>query len=181
MNYLKISISLILLFICLTTFSQICNHTNLSGQFDIKVSAVKINNTVTGSDSCLATIILLEKKSKKIIQKIKVGSTHFSENVFKDCSFVQSYQTKMNHAFDVVDNNYGDLIVADFNFDGKDDFAVIKDSGGNGGPLYDFYIQGKEKRFFRDEFLSDTMGCSRLILAKNQKYSKLRFMQTPAR
>ncbi len=56
-----------------------------------------------------------------------------------------------------LDNYYGDLIIADFNFDDKEDIAVIKDSGGSSGALYNYYIQNKDGKFLFDKFLSIKM------------------------
>ena len=38
-----------------------------------------------------------------------------------------------------------------------EDFAVKKDSGGNGGPYYDFYLQNKEGKFIKSNYLSKEM------------------------
>jgi hypothetical protein len=59
----------------------------------------------------------------------------------------------------VLDWDYGDIIVADFNFDDKDDFAIKKGEGGNGGPAYDYYIQNSDSTFILDKFLSDKLSC----------------------
>ena len=107
---------------------QVCNHTDLSMQFDIETSLIRIKN---------------DKSAKKVMQTINYSSIHFSDKVFIDCNSVISYPAKKNDTLDIIDNYYGDLIVADFNFDNRDDFALIKDSGSNGGPFYDFYIQNK--------------------------------------
>ena len=53
-------------------------------------------------------------------------------------------------------NDFGDLIVTDLNFDGKEDLAIKREEGGNGGPLYFFYIQTEEK-FILNEYLSNEM------------------------
>ncbi len=56
-----------------------------------------------------------------------------------------------------LDNDFGDLVVADLNFDSREDFAMIKDSGGNGGPVYNFYIQNESGEFILDKFLTEKM------------------------
>jgi hypothetical protein len=56
-----------------------------------------------------------------------------------------------------VENDYGDIVVADFNFDNKEDFAVKSEEGGNGGPLYNFYIQTNDRKFVLENYLSNTM------------------------
>ena len=39
----------------------------------------------------------------------------------------------------------------------KEDFAIKKDSGGNGGPLYEFYLQNVRQKFVKDDFLTNTL------------------------
>lgn len=47
--------------------------------------------------------------------------------------------------------NYHDFIIADFNFDNLEDFAILYDFGGNGGPLYSYYFQDKKDDTFKTE------------------------------
>ncbi len=79
------------------------------------------------------------------------------EKTFIDCKTVRSYSTGINKTSKAIDNDFGDLIIADFNFDNREDFAVKNDSGGNGGPTYNFYIQDKNKNFTIDKFLTTQM------------------------
>ena len=69
-----------------------------------------------------------------------------------------SYSTKFNSNMKVVDNYYGDIVVADLNFDGKEDIAVTNDSGGNGGTFYSYFTQADSNTFILDEFLTDSMS-----------------------
>jgi hypothetical protein len=68
-----------------------------------------------------------------------------------------SYTTKFKADRAISDNFFGDIVVADLNFDGNDDIAVVNNGGGNGGPLYNFYIQTNDKRFVLDNFLTDSV------------------------
>jgi hypothetical protein len=106
--------------------------------------------------------------SKKQVQKILANGTYLFSNVLKNCDFVRSYATGFNKGNEVVDNDFGDLIIADLNFDGKDDFALKKDSGGNGGPVYNFYVQNNGK-FILDKFLTEQMEFFPTRINKNNK------------
>jgi hypothetical protein len=145
---------IILVFVGLSqwTFSQTCMHFDLSNQFNIRTEFKRIKD-----DSCIVIIAIKDKDSNITKESIKYSSSYLFDKVFKDCKSARSYQTHVNDTFKVVDNDFGDLIVADFNFDGLDDIAMIKDSGGNGGPIYNFYTQGKNRRFYFDKFLSNKM------------------------
>ena len=80
-----------------------------------------------------------------------------------------SYSTKFNIEKKIVDNNYGDIIVADFNFDNKDDIALVNDMGGNGGVFYSYYIQNKDRKFIKDVYLTDSMTYFPSKINKNSK------------
>lgn len=43
--------------------------------------------------------------------------------------------------------DFHDFIIADFNFDKLEDFAILYDIGGNSGPLYSYFFQDKNGEF----------------------------------
>ncbi|MBV6878682.1 hypothetical protein NG800_002220 [Epilithonimonas ginsengisoli] len=47
--------------------------------------------------------------------------------------------------------NFHDFIIGDYNFDGLEDFAILYDSGGNGGPSYAYYFQNNNEEFYLDQ------------------------------
>lgn len=146
-------------FMCLAShsFSQNCFHTSLSNQFNIKVELKE--NTVKNPDfDSLYVKISITAKTGNVIQVIRKNPAWLWDNEFNNCSNIRSYSTLINQNKQAVDNDFGDLIVADLNFDGKDDFAIIYDSGGNSGPTYHFYIQQFNGKFQRNVFLSEEMA-----------------------
>ncbi|MFL5764425.1 MAG: XAC2610-related protein [Bacteroidia bacterium] len=132
-----------------------CRHTDLSDEFDIEISATRYQTRELG-DSTFVTVTAGDKEGNK---KAIFGyySTFFLDTVFEDCNFVRSYSTGKNKDAEVVDNDFGDVVIADLNFDGRDDLALKRELGGNGGPLYYFYIQDKKGDFAEDEYLSDSV------------------------
>jgi hypothetical protein len=160
----KLFIILIIAAFSQPAFSQTYIHTDLSKQFNIETSLKRIND-----DSCVVTIKIINKATNKISQKITYNPVYLFEKVFKNYENVKSYQTHKNDSIKIVDNDFGDLIIADLNFDGKDDFAIIKDSGGNGGPSYNYYIQSTNLKFVRDKFLSDKMEFFPIQINRNDK------------
>lgn len=137
-------------------FAQKCLHKNLSEKFDfeIKLTKIKIENEEIDSNS--VKIIVLNKISNKK-QEINYGANYFFSKTFENCNSVRSYSTGENKNAEILDNDFGYLIIADFNFDKREDFAIINDSGGNGGPTYNFYIQNENEKFILDEFLTTQM------------------------
>ncbi|OXA78560.1 hypothetical protein SAMN05444397_10954 [Flavobacterium aquidurense] len=150
----------IILLVCLICskiiLGQSCLYKNLSKEFNFEIRVRKITIPKEEIDSNAVKIIVYNKISNKK-QEFNFGSNFLFEKTFIDCKTVRSYSTGINENAEIIDNEFGDLIIADFNFDGKEDFAVKNDSGGNGGPTYNFYIQGKNKDFTLDNFLSTEM------------------------
>lgn len=66
--------------------------------------------------------------------------------------------------------NYHDFIIADFNFDQLEDFAILYDSGGNGGPVYSYYFQDKNDGTFKmDKEFPLNEGAFPKIIDSNNK------------
>lgn len=70
----------------------------------------------------------------------------------------RSYITGKDVNKEVQDNFFGRLVVADFNFDNREDFAVMNDVGASTGGIYTYYLQDANHKFKPDIFLSDTMS-----------------------
>lgn len=69
----------------------------------------------------------------------------------------RSYLTEKNANYDDADNYCGEIVIADFNFDGLEDLATPYGSGADNGPNYAFYIQEKDGVFEYNDFLSDNV------------------------
>ena len=161
---------LLLFLICLIDFnlkSQTCIHTDLSKKFDIKttIQRFKIKDF---PDSCIISAFITSKSNSEIQRIIITSNYLLGDSSFILCDNVRSYITNKNINVEVADNDFGDLIVADFNFDGYDDFAIKREEGGNGGPLYNFYIQ-IDNSFHLDEFFSNTIIFFPTEFDKNKK------------
>jgi hypothetical protein len=131
-------------------------HTNLSQQFDIEVNF----NTYEFGDGeavFVAEIYVIDKRNKQC-DSIHITSENYYATYFRSDTQVLSYTTGYNAEREVLDNNFGDIVIADLNFDGLDDIAVINDYGGNAGPLYNYYVQQANLKFELDTFLTQQVG-----------------------
>ena len=133
-------------------FGQVCLHADVSGQFVVRTHFRRINE-----DLSIVVVAILDKVSGQTKDSVSYRSAYRFDKVFEDCKSVLSYRPVSRDSTNSHDEKVGDLIVADFNFDGLDDFALIKDSQGGSDPLYDFYLQGEMGRFQKDRFLSERM------------------------
>jgi hypothetical protein len=134
-----------------------CEQTKLSNQFDLVIDFRRYSDTMEFHDSCELRILIKDKRTATYVDSISLVSSFYYGDLFANCDNTTSYTTKFNSKRQVVDNYFGDIVVADLNFDNKDDVAVINDSGGNGGPLYSYFIQTGKKKFTLDNFLTDSV------------------------
>ncbi len=134
-----------------------CEQTKLSNQFDISIDFKRYVDTIEIEQICILQIVIIDKSSKAMIDSFSIQSSFLNSIMFLSCDNMTSFTTKFKRDRKIVDNYFGDIVVADFNFDGYDDIAIVHDSGGNGGPLYSFYLQNKDSKFVKDNFLTDSI------------------------
>ena len=136
---------------------QTCLHKDLSKKLDFKTEIERIKIDEDLFDSCVIRIIITDKLAN-VIQTIQLTSTGLFEDAFKNCNAARSFSTGINLKEKALDNDYGDVIIADFNFDLKEDVAIKNASGGNGGPDYSYFIQNGNGRFVIDKYLTERVG-----------------------
>lgn len=141
----------------ITTHTNKCEQVNLSTQFDLSIDFKRYSDTIEKQDSCYLTVYIKDKKTKSTVDSFSISSLFYYSFMFLSCDGMTSFSTKFNADREIMDNYYGDIVVADLNFDGYDDIAVINDGGGNGGPLYSYYTQTTDKKFILDKFLTDSV------------------------
>jgi len=140
-----------------TVYGQTCLQTGLSPSYDF-ITSIKRIKMGQFPDSCIVSVTIENKTTKNQINTFLISTDYLlDDSSFVCCDNVRSYTTGKNKNMQVADNDYGDIIVADFNFDNKEDFALKREQGGNGGPLYNYYIQTPNATFALDSFLSGTM------------------------
>lgn len=146
---------------------QTCTHTDLSETLTFSTALTERigNPSLREADShpsvyfksYEATLNISTKLTNKPPQLIRFYTGPLFSAAYQNCNAARSYSTGKNRDADATDNDYGDLIVADFNFDGRDDFAAKSESGGNAGPYYNYYVQLSSGEFVLDEFLTVEM------------------------
>ncbi|HLP55093.1 MAG TPA: hypothetical protein VK151_08695 [Fluviicola sp.] len=131
-----------------------CYYTDLSDAFNYRILYKCFY-----ADSSSTDVYIIDKKRGKIVDSIHFESVELAiDGLFFDCKKGYSYLGDKNRIPEVQDNYAGEFIIADFNFDLKEDIAVIQYIGGNGGPQYRYYVQGQNQRFKLDDFLTDWMS-----------------------
>jgi len=149
MNILKLTFLISL--ISLNVLSQTCSYENLSKSFNFKVIPIPKKE-----DLIQIVVEVTNKVNLKRAQTLTMECEGFYLDSFDDCKNVKSYSTKVNSKLPVGgENDSGNFIVADFNFDGLEDFAIKRDPGGNGGPLYAYFLQAEDKKFYKSSYLSN--------------------------
>lgn len=133
-------------------FHSFKKYTNLSDQFNLEVSISELDDIfVTSSIS-----VSICDKNDIIHQKISVDALVVGPII--PVSHVRSYETKFNLRHKLEDPEYhGEIIVGDFNFDGRSDIAIVKGIPMSGTPWYEFYLQNENFEFVRDTYLTDVV------------------------
>jgi hypothetical protein len=134
--------------------AQNCIDFDLSKVYDFDVMLRSKDNKDLGKAEII--IGIHDKTKQKKVQTINIESEFILKSKsFKECQNNKKYSA--NEYLKSNENDFRDLIVADLNFDGKEDIAIKREEGGNGGPLYNFYIQSKNQKFILDTYLSNEM------------------------
>jgi len=144
-------------FLLTPLLGQTCIHDDLSQTLRITARAERKPGDSLIAFNCPIRVTISDKASKNKIQVISFTATALYPRSFTKCSWVRSYTTGKNRNADIGDNDFGDIVVADFNFDSLEDIAIKSDDE-NSGTYYRFYIQGKDKLFKLDSFLTDSMS-----------------------
>lgn len=119
----------------------------------MSISEVEKNGRV---DSVYTGVYIYDKEDK-LLQTIEISNDDSYLMPLKYFGEGRSYTTGFNKDKEATDNEFGNIIIADLNFDGLEDLAIKREQGGNGGPLYNFYFQDKKGEFVINEFLSISM------------------------
>src|SRR5579862_3449625 len=156
-NGMRIIACFILCWMAVTSgIAQTCTHSDLGRQLTIVTHSKRIATSF--ADSVIVKVSVRNKRSGSTPQQIVVVSHLFRSIDWCRCRDVRSYITGKNIRKVAIDNDFGDLIVVDFNFDGREDVALKTDGGGNGGPYYTFYRQDEKGHFQIDHFLTDSVS-----------------------
>jgi len=155
----------LLVFLLGNTFvrAQDCLHTSLSYKFNYKLAVKKTVYVDTFIESprvrnVVVHLKIYDKSDKKIHQALNIKLPDLHLDSFNNCDSVRSYITGYSKNKEVDDYDFGDFIVADLNFDGKEDFAIKCHYTVDGGPDYMFYIQDSVGNFRLNNFLTTHMG-----------------------
>lgn len=106
-------------------------------------------------DSTYKNVILhiYRKDDDNSIQEIPLP--HAAASLFYYSGNSRSYFTGYGKDEDAAEGMYGDIVVADFNFDGREDFAVMREVGH--AAFYDFYLQTTAGKFEEEKWLTKNM------------------------
>lgn len=131
-----------------------CDYTNLSNQFNMKFVINKDpNKTIEGVDYNVQVLDKTNKVLKTITTQPKISSEELDQ--FKICDQVKSLSTKYNldKQFN-IESFDGNVIIGDYNFDGKDDIAIYNYKNDT-KVFYDYFLQNASGEFIKDKFLSE--------------------------
>src|ERR1700722_5654977 len=144
--YKKNALLLVIAVCCTMSLqAQSITYSNLSYKYIYKITVLKSGDK---DDFRCELKLSVFKRDGKLLQTIDVdaGSLH-DDDAFKSSKNSRSYITGSGRNVPVEDFDFGDLIIADLNFDGNEDIAVKTGLSADAGPYYTFYTQGNDGRF----------------------------------
>ena len=139
----------------MTINGQSCAEQKISKKYDFEITKKSLDEKDLGKTEI--TILVTKKGGKSKAQIIKFESEFLAKSSFKNCLNNFLNFSGRRSKLDSIENDFGDLIVTDLNFDGKEDLAVKREEGGNGGPIYYFYIQTENEKFIVSDYLTNEM------------------------
>ena len=153
-SVLKIVASALLFFVNHCTAQNVVDSTT-STNFNFLILIKSKDKNALGKAEIIVKVI--DKRTEVETQTIKFAS----DFILKSESFIQNRNNRCYPANVTIvsnENDCGDLIVADLNFDGREDLALKREEGGNGGPRYNYYLQTQSGNFIFDEYLTNEMS-----------------------
>jgi len=136
-----------------------CEKSNNINELKNRVSTTS-KNPIKNSDEFKFSVSILEKDSDNRPSKLKIeitkDSNHIQDIIYKPNTWVAIKDSLEITQIDYYNKNlkiqegiedYHDFIIADFNFDNLEDFAILYDYGGNGGPSYSYFFQNDQGQF----------------------------------
>lgn len=145
-----------------------CYLDSLSNQFDVRMIFNRYSDTAEHDDAGILKVLILNKQSKEVMDSLSLASSFYFSRTFEGCNNAISYTTSFNSGRQIIDNYPGDVVVADLNFDNKDDIALVDYISASSGPLYDYYIQDSAKKFKREDYLTDSVSFFPTIIDKKK-------------
>lgn len=127
----------------------VCEINNLSTKFNFKVSGTDFEDKENNLNPLIAKITITRMSKPSKIQEIRFEPNSWTMLSNIPCNAI-SYFKKEKNIKESIDNHHN-FIIADFNFDGLEDFAYIWDVGGNGGALFEYFFQNKDGEFMEDK------------------------------
>ncbi|HET6991702.1 MAG TPA: hypothetical protein VFJ43_10280 [Bacteroidia bacterium] len=144
----------------LTDTTVVLNFKNLSNVYNYRITDKYYCNRNQYHGDSVYRVIKIFNKNDSLIQRIypnlQMVPWYFFENDMPS-ALSRSYVTGKNVNADVTDNYCGEIVVADLNFDGLEDFATPVDHGCDNGAHYAFYIQNSNDQFKRNTYLTENV------------------------
>lgn len=142
----------------LPTDRDTCVFRNLSYLYDYEISTYYDLTIDTRKEMPLVTGRIFSKKTKLVVDSFYFESIGYDKPICLDCQSYNSFFTNQSGGTYIGDNSFGAIVIADLNFDQREDLAIINSNGGNGGDCYNFYLQQAGGTFLENKYLRDSMS-----------------------
>ncbi len=126
-----------------TQQSVLCTYNPVSAKFNFSIIVTKYSND--GKKPVEINIAVSGKSNSSPPVNITFRPEYWINNSCSATSYIGRSNT--NEGIE----NYNKFIVADYNFDGLEDFAIVNYEGGNGGPRYTYFFQDVNNHFIKNK------------------------------
>jgi hypothetical protein len=142
-----------------TDTTVVMNFKNLSDVYNYRIIDKYYCNRNQFFGDSIVRIIKIFNKNDSLIQKIYLNLEMPPLYFYDDEPLVlsRSYITGKNVNKEIADNYCGEIVVADLNFDGLEDFATPIGHGVDNGAHYAFYIQNSNGLFKCNSYLTENL------------------------
>jgi len=134
---------------------------NLSNVYNYKIIDKGFSHGRARYFDSARRVIKIYSKTDSLIQKIYPTlddiPIYFYSKKGSLGKLSRSYITGQNAQSESGDDYFGELVVADFNFDGLEDFATAIGHGADNGSHYAYYIQNENHRFEYNAYLTENV------------------------
>lgn len=136
---------------------------NYSPNYELSFDNIKYN------EDSLITNLTINIKNKKNNQLQTISySPEYCSSIPSKAVALKANSKGIIDSDNTLEDNIP-IIFADFNFDGKEDFAIINDQANNVGTQYSYFLQDERGNFSINEFLTEKIGLFPTEINNNNK------------
>lgn len=123
-----------------TVYAKSCYFNQLSNKYSFQLITTE-SNQIPNHPITIVEVVISDKTNNHILQAFSFMQENSHLPTY-ECN-ARSYVTKYKNDKHAIDGNYGDIVIGDFNFSGKEGIAVASEITNGQTSLYKYYFQNE--------------------------------------